>query len=480
MAFGVTTEGFIRKTSEDIISSLETNWKSGFGNDQDLSEDSVNSILIGIVSAELDEAWQSLEDVYNSQNPNQSDGVSLDNNAQMIGISRNGASSTIVPVSIKGTNATIIPSGSQASQSVAGEIFENPISDLIANAETNSIDMLVNALQATTPYSLVINGVNYTFNSDVDPTFDEIVDGLSALLVTADIGLTLTNNSDGAFNINADDPNDSYNISATSNIDIISVQSIIEFQSLNTGEVPAPINSIDTLDTSIPGVDSVKNFVAGQLGSDIETDTELRIRRVGSVFTGASNVASIKADLMNNVAGVSFVNVVENDTLSTVDSVDPKSIEAIIEGGSDSDIGSELLILKVGGISLSGNTTVIVDDSEGVSQQIKFSRPVIKFVHVRVTVNEFNTEEDFPASGEDSIKDNIVTFADNNLGIDDDIILQKLFSPVYAVEGLSDVGIEVAITDTPGGSPTFQSTNIAISLRELSNFDITRIEVITP
>ena len=57
---------------------------------------------------------------------------------------------------------------------------------------------------------------------------DEIVDGLSALLVTADIGLTLTNNSDGAFNINADDPDDSYNISATSNIDIILVQSIVE------------------------------------------------------------------------------------------------------------------------------------------------------------------------------------------------------------------------------------------------------------
>ncbi len=66
MTYGVTTNGFVRKTNEQIISDLENEWKTQFGQDSDLSEDSPNSILIGLIGSMADSLWQTGEDTYNS------------------------------------------------------------------------------------------------------------------------------------------------------------------------------------------------------------------------------------------------------------------------------------------------------------------------------------------------------------------------------------------------------------------------------
>jgi hypothetical protein len=479
MAFGVTPEGFNRKTTSDLVNSINTRWRDEFGQDQDLSEDSPNGILIGLVSAEISESWQAAEDLYNQQNPNTSSGINQDNNAQLVGVTRNEASSTKVNISLKGDNATIIPVNTQISQSVAGAIFQNEQQGIISNGITNSIDLQVNSLQPSATYSLIINGIVYPYSADTDPTYDEIVDGLKALVDSANIGVTFTNNGDGAFNIESDDLNDTNNISATSLISIIKVQSILEFQSLEMGEIPAPATSIDTIDTSISGLDGVINFFDGQIGSVKETETELRIRREQSVsIVGASNAESIKSRLSNDIEGVSFVKVLDNVTLSEVDGVDPKSMEAIIEGGSDNDIANTLFVLKVGGISFDGNTSINITDSEGVLQTIKFSRPEVKFIWVKVTINSFNPEEALPTNYEQAIKDSIVNYAEQEFNISDDIILQKLYTPIYEISGIKSVTIEIAKTNTVVETPIYQTTDIAIAIRELGNFDDTRITIL--
>jgi len=477
--FGVTPEGFNKKTISDSESSMQATWKSKLGQDQDFSNDSPNTILVGMMALALGELWDSAEDQYNSMNPPLSSGVSLDNNVAMIGIERNSESPTKVNVSLKGVNATVVPIETQLSQSVSGNIFVNKIQGLISNAITNSIDMQVNSLQPTSAYTLIINGITYTYITDADPTFDEVVDGLSALLVTADIGLTLTNNSSGAFNIQSDDLNDTNNINATSLITIVEVQSILEFESLLNGQILSPATSIDTIDTSIPGLNSVVNFFDGNIGSEEEEDPNLRIRRDQSVsVVGSATTSSIKAQLLDNVEGVSFVRVEENDTLSEVDGVDAKSYESIVEGGSDNDIANNLLVIKTAGISLSGNTSVNVTDSEGVLQTIKFSRPEVKFSWVKVTIDTYNTEETLPTNFEIAIKDSIVNYADDNFNIGDDIILQKLYTPIYEIAGIKRVTIEIAITDTIGGTPAYGTADISINLRQLGSFDGSRIAII--
>jgi hypothetical protein len=98
MAYGVTTNGFVRKTNEQIISDLENEWKTQFGQDSDLSEDSPNSILIGLIGSMADSLWQTAEDTYNS-------------------LDKKGASASTSNVSFRGDNATSIPSNTQVKQS---------------------------------------------------------------------------------------------------------------------------------------------------------------------------------------------------------------------------------------------------------------------------------------------------------------------------------------------------------------------------
>jgi uncharacterized phage protein gp47/JayE len=479
MAFGVTPQGFNKKTISDTVISLQDRWKTEFGEDQDFSNDSPNSILIGLIALELDPLWQAAQDTYNAMNPSLSSDISLDNNVSLIGLQRNGESPTKVNISLKGINGTVIPINTQLSQSTTGNIFVNKIQGLISSTITNSIDLQINSLQGSSPYSLIINGIVYTYNSDSDPTFDEIVDGLSALLVTADIGITLTNNSNGAFNLKSDDLNDTNNINATSLITIVEVESILEFESLVNGSISAPATSIDTINSSISGLNSVINYFDGIAGSDIESDTNLRIRRDQSVsVTGNATEEAIKAKLLNDVEGISFAKVYENDTLNIVNGIDPKSFEAIIQGGSDNDIANTLFVLKDAGISLSGNTSINITDSEGVIQTIKFSRPLIKFAWVKVTIDEYNTEESLPTNFEQAIKDNIVEYSDSNLNIGDDIILQKLFTPIYKVKGIKRVTIETAITNSIGDTPIYGTLDIAINIRELADFDTTRISIV--
>lgn len=482
MAFGITDNGFVRKTLQDIKTSLENKWKdpsTGFGANSDLSEDSPNSILIGIMASGLDPAWQQLENSHNSLNPNAATGVSLDNDSNLTGIQRKDESKTVVSTSFKGTNGLIITANSQFSQSSTGNVFENLEQILLSQYEINSIDLQIDTVLDLTTYTVVINSASYFYTSDASATVDEIINGLKAVIEAAAIGLSVTNNGDSTFTIEADDLSDTYNVVEGTNISILKVQSIGELTALEYGQIEATANSVDTIDTPISGLDSVFNHIDGEAGSEIEADSALRQRRERDITVAGFNFTdAIRSKLIDNVDGVSFARVYENDTLSIVNDIDPKSIEAVVEGGSSSDIAEQLFQLKVGGISTSGNTTINYPDSQGVTHAVKFSRSENTYIWVKVTINSYNTEETFPSNGSDAIKTAVYDYGIDTFSIGDDIILQKFYNPVYSIPGLGDVTIQIAETVNPTDVPSYGSANISVDIRTIGNFSESRVEVV--
>jgi uncharacterized phage protein gp47/JayE len=153
-----------------------------------------------------------------------------------------------------------------------------------------------------------------------------------------------------------------------------------------------------------------------------------------------------------------------------------KSFEAIVQGGTDQDIADKIWETMPSGIQSFGSETVNVTDSEGRTQVIQFSRPLTKYVHVKVQ-RGFNTEEVYPTDGDDQIKANIITWSNANVGIGDDVIRQRLATPIYEVSGIGDIEIFLDLTDNPGDSPSFTQTNLTILSREFPAFDISRITV---
>jgi uncharacterized phage protein gp47/JayE len=251
-------------------------------------------------------------------------------------------------------------------------------------------------------------------------------------------------------------------------------------ESVNYGKIIAPENTITEIVTPLTGLDTCTNLVAATLGREIESDIELRIRRKVSLrIQAVSTVESIKARILQDVAGVTLVTIKENVN-GTVDlqGRPGHSFETAVTGGSNQDILDKIWELKPAGIETYGNVTGIIVDSGGVNHTIKFSRPVTKYIWIKVSI-ELNLEEVLPADGIDQIKNAMLLFCNSEFTMGDDIIIQKLYAPVFEIVGVYSALIEIAATDTiPGSWPTLQTTNIAIGDIQLPAFDLTRINVV--
>ena len=133
--------------------------------------------------------------------------------------------------------------------------------------------------------------------------------------------------------------------------------------------------------------------------------------------------------------------------------------------------------MKVAGIKSHGDITVEVKDNQNIPHNIKFSRPSNLYMWVKVVIDSYNNEEDFPTDGEAAIKESILEFAEDYFNIGDVIVTQKFYKPLYEIEGIGSATITIASTATAGGTPTYGASNINCSIKEKPLFDLSRIDV---
>ena len=118
--------------------------------------------------------------------------------------------------------------------------------------------------------------------------------------------------------------------------------STLDFRAVNMGAVVATVGTITTPVTVVAGVTSVNNSSSVSVqGVDEETDIQLRLRRRKSISNSATGyLDSIEGSLLA-LNGVTNAVVYENTTDAIDgDGIPPHSIWAIVEGGTDADIGA--------------------------------------------------------------------------------------------------------------------------------------------
>ena len=96
MTFGTTPEGFNRKTSEDIQSSLESRAREKLDENIDTSSKSPLGQLIGIFAESLAEAWEGLAGVSSAGDPDTAENAQLTNTSSMTGTARLLPTATVV------------------------------------------------------------------------------------------------------------------------------------------------------------------------------------------------------------------------------------------------------------------------------------------------------------------------------------------------------------------------------------------------
>ncbi|TGM61692.1 baseplate J/gp47 family protein [Leptospira adleri] len=108
---GVTEQGFIRKTRDQILSELEEKYRTNLGQDIDLSILSEDGIRMRILADELDLIHQLAESVFYSNFAHTARGVSLDRVLNPLGAERQPAKRSIVALKFSGLEGSFVETG---------------------------------------------------------------------------------------------------------------------------------------------------------------------------------------------------------------------------------------------------------------------------------------------------------------------------------------------------------------------------------
>lgn len=255
-------------------------------------------------------------------------------------------------------------------------------------------------------------------------------------------------------------------------------------QALESGPVEAASGSLTVIVTSITGWASVTNPLDAELGRDLESDPDLRIRiRESLEIAGSATVEAIKARI-EELDGVISVLVVENDSGSVDAAGRPAhTFEAVVDGGDEDEIGNTIWLNKPAGIrSVSTGAGALaievnVIDSEGETQVIRFTRPELVSIWVDIVISGvvLTTEE------EEEVIQAVLDEADT-LGAGDDVRnwrLEKAASALPLIQDKNDqiTSIEVFLGSGPGPDDYDSLGSITITEVQIADFDSTRTRV---
>lgn len=441
-SFGVVPEGFKQKGVQDLKTEIEDAERASFGAGINVLATSVFGQLNGVFAGKLSELWEVANAIYRALYPDSASNEALDNVASITGALRLAAAkSSAEDVICTGTAGTIIPIGRVLSVVGAGDRFVSLAAATLAlaTARAPTTAYVVGDVRSNSGNIYVVT-VAGTSGAGGGPsgTGTAIVDGTVTWRFVG-TGLSFA---------------------------------LVDFESEEFGPINAPAFTLTVIETPVSGWTGAANRLDAELGRDIETDADFRIRREELLRgTGAATVEAIRARV-RAVTGVTQAFVFENVTLTTdAEGLPGKSFEVVVQGGADQDIADTIFLYKPAGIEAHGSTSVPVTDSQGFVHTIKFSRPTAINMWVDVTVLVDPTV--FPIDGADQVKESIVALGDALAIGADVIILAFRCAPLDAVAGVIDVTV-MEIDDIP--SPT-NTANIPIAPRELAVFDTSRITV---
>jgi hypothetical protein len=249
---------------------------------------------------------------------------------------------------------------------------------------------------------------------------------------------------------------------------------------ITTGPQEALAGTINEQVDIIPNISSVTNAADAELGQDVETDVELRLRIAQSAgATGNGTVPSISAA----VTALDFVTTalaVENDT-NVTDSrgISPHHTKVVVYPETAvteqlEQIAAILWAQKGTGMGYDGDVVYTISDSQNKPQAIRWSWATDVLIYWDITVTP---GADYPSNGDDLVAAAVLAYG-NDLDVADDVL------PVGAIDRIvSDVpGVDnLAVLVKAGGAPGAGDNGpVYIDWDQRSDHDSGRIVVTSP
>ena len=490
---GLTSLGFVKKRQPEIKSELEARFRDAFGSNINLLPTEIFGQLIGIFSAREAELWDLLEGIYNSAFPDTATGSNLDNVAAITGAVRLPATQSTAIVRVFGDlGATVPPSMIFSVAGVPTSRFTSITSGVIGAGINETQKIAFSAVPASGTFKLTFDGETTTaiqYNASIG----DIKAAIEALPNMEPIALTGSfasgfvlefTGTQGASDqpmfqpfdvLLADGASDPVTVTITENQKGYGPHFDVEVVAENTGPTQAPAGTLTVIETPIFGISGSTNLLDATLGNALETDAELKLRRLESLQkSGAATVPGIFAAL-SQIEGVKTAIVFENTSDVEVDGRPPRSIECFLQGGDEAEIADTIWKKKPAGIQLVGNQTTSIVNNQGFTQSIKYSRPVEKLVYIAVEIIK-NTDPlerggVYPDNGDELVADAVLAYG-NTFEIGQDVVLSRFYTSINTIPGVVGITIKAGFSPSPTGT-----ANLDIDVAEVAIFDSTRITV---
>lgn len=447
----VTSTGLNRKTLQELRLEFENKFKQVFGVAFETAVDSPNGLLVSQLALSYNDLWELAQEIYSSLDPNQAVGAALDARVAFNGVSRKPALPCIVDAVLytEGSSATI-QAGSLAMRQRGNLNFALDETVTISRSSCDELLIIDNGSAKNTEYVFHFTFGDVTLNNSTSSSNLSVlrtaVNSAGGSATLTDRGLIVRMSDSSHVGITGAMPSDFIIQSGTNG----------KFTAVETGYQTCEIGELDAIAVAVGGWSAVYNYVAGDPGEDLETDESLRVRRAAAARVRKSRATdpAIEAALLD-VRGVSSALVKSNRGFATdSEGIPGKAFTSLVVGGNDNEIAQCIYENQPAGIQSYGNTSVNITDSHGIEQQISFSRPTPVYLWVKVTYSLYSEEE---FTGEQSIKDALVEWAEKEYTLGKDIISTRINQGLYDVPGIGVATCAVAVTDSPDSAPSSAS-----------------------
>jgi uncharacterized phage protein gp47/JayE len=482
--YGITETGLHIKRFDTILSEINAFQTEGFGVQVGANTRSFLNTLNTSVADKIAELWELGADIYHNLSPMSAEGAALDNAVQFGGNSREKARSTYYPIHCECTEGITLDEETLIESDTNPAIkFLSAEERTISRSSFNKAKVKVVSTQPGEAYTVALNGTLYSYTCKAQDGPDAILGGLRDLIL-ADEAEAFTASVDSEnvlLIIEAADVESENSMLLTDNLTTESVTAIISFASEEPGEVSLPNGAITKIVTAPTGFLSCTNlcgYVAGRL---LETDVELRQSYVDKIFSRSSRMTdSIRSAILANCAGVTAAQVYENRTNETdSEGRPPHSVEAVVDGGSNSDIAEQILATVSAGITTYGSVSVDVPGEDDDMIEVCFNRPTYIYCWFKVTLT-ISKASLVPANYAELVETAIVD-AMSQVENGEDVVPQQQFLPaIYEqVPGISyiDVSIYTTTSASEGQPSSYPLRSVEITNRKRAMTSSTRIEV---
>lgn len=325
MSDTLNENGLQLATATELLEDLETKMKSIYGEDIVLDSSTPDGQWLNILVQKGVDVRGLISQLYNSFNPNNTQGALLDQRCAINNVYRKAGTFTTVNVNVT-VNTTVTLQG--------------------LDSNYNSID-----------------GTGYTIQDDAGNRF---------ILANTQ---TLTAGT-----------------------------ASILFRAETMGEVIVLPNTITTPVTIVLGVVSVNNpTVASFVGSDEETDANLKARRRQSVALGSFGYLNGLQAALLQLDGVSDAKVYENDTnVTDSDGIPAHSIWVVMDGGDADDVANTIYSKKTPGCGMRGDITYNITTPANMTFTARWDEADTIPLYIKFDIQPTVTGITFD---EDSIKD---------------------------------------------------------------------------